>query len=76
MSVVPTSMALEYFKGRDREYGLVDRNRIKWKNAVRLKIMFCNFYSLGNMFKATTKMKLQMQSDCKVSNLSIIFKAT
>lgn len=30
---------------------------------------------LGNMFKATTKVKLQMKSDYKVSYLSIILKA-
>lgn len=49
------------FKGKDREYDMVVKNKIKWKGAMRLKIML-QFYSVTNLFQAAMKMKLQMKS--------------
>lgn len=50
-----------YLKGKDREYDMVVKSKIKWKGAMRLKIMQ-QFYSCTNLFQAAMKRKLQMKS--------------
>ena len=64
-----TARPPENFKGRGRECGVLVKGEIRWKRDVpEIKDCVLQLPGLGTGFKATTKMKPPMKSDCSFAS--------